>query len=125
MSILKPEASIGVGLAVAGVVWSIHSNATPALVDVRASEPNDEDIDKAERLATWTSVGVVSGISLIAKDPTIFVIGGAMTVAVAWWYRHANRVHPMTGLASILSDGDMRTIGGLSDMDEDAVAQVA
>lgn len=98
---LKPEASLGVGLATAGLVLAIHSQATPSMADIRVGEPNDDHIDRSERAASWLSVGIVSAISLVAKDPTIFIIGGATVVAVAWWTRHGNAVNPLTNLASM------------------------
>jgi hypothetical protein len=47
------------------------------------------DVDAAERKATWLSAGVVAAISLLARDPTIFVIGSAAAVAMAWMTRHS------------------------------------
>lgn len=86
---LKPEASIGTGLAVAGVVYAIHSNFTPTQADIQGLPAGNKDLDDAERKATWLSIGVVSGVSLLAKDPTIFVIGSAMTIAMALFTRQA------------------------------------
>lgn len=98
---LQPSASVGIGLATAGLVLAIHSQATPSMADIRVGNPNDDHIDRSERAATWASVGVVSAISLLTKDPTIFIIGGATAVAMAWWTRHGNMVNPMTGTASM------------------------
>ena len=95
---LKPEGSLAVGLAVAGVVYAIHAQATPSLADTQALPAGNADIDKAERRATWMSIGVVSGISLLAKDATVLVIGAAATVGMAFLYRHANWTESMTGL---------------------------
>lgn len=86
---LKPEFSVMGGLAVAGVVYSIHSNFTPTIADMKGLPAGNKDIDGSERAATWLSIGVVSAISLLAKDPTIFVIGSAATVAMAFSTRHA------------------------------------
>ena len=86
---LTPEASVMSGLAVAGVVYAIHSNFTPTHADIQGLPTGNKDIDNAERSATWLSIGVVSGISLLAKDPTIFIIGSAATVAMALFTRHA------------------------------------
>jgi len=94
---LKPEGSILAGLAVASVVYAIHANATPTQADIRALPAGTADVDKAERAATWVSVGVVGGISLLAKDPTIFIIGSAAAVAMAWWTRHSNHVESIGG----------------------------
>lgn len=96
---LKPDASLMAGLAVAGVVYGVYSNALPSVADVRAAQPNNADISAAERSATWISLAVVSGVSLIAKDPTIFILGGSMVVALAWWHRHADMVIPELGMA--------------------------
>lgn len=86
---LKPEASIATSLAVCGVVYAIHSNLTPPVADMQALPVGNADVDDAERKATWLSAGVVCGISLIAKDPAIFIIGATATVALAFFSRHA------------------------------------
>jgi hypothetical protein len=86
---LKPEFSVMGGLAVAGVVYSIHSNFTPTMADMQGLPTGNADVDGAERKATWLSIGVVSSISLLAKDPTIFVIGSIATVAMAFFTRNA------------------------------------
>ena len=94
---LKPEASLMGGLAVATVVYAIHSNATPSMADMQGLPVGTKDVDASERRATWTAAGVVAGISLLARDPGIFVIGAAMTVAMAWTSRHALWTDSKTG----------------------------
>lgn len=94
---LKPEASLMGGLAVATVVYAIHSNATPTQADMQGLPVGTKDVDQSERRATWMSAGVVAGISLLAKDPTIFVIGAAATIALAWTSRHALWTDSKTG----------------------------
>jgi hypothetical protein len=94
---LKPEASLMGGLAVATVVYAIHSNATPTQADMQGLPTGTKDVDMSERRATWLSAGVVAGISLLAKDPTIFVIGSVATVALAWTSRHALWTDSKTG----------------------------
>lgn len=94
---LAPEFSVMGGLAVGAIVFAIHSNATPPQADIQALPAGTPDIDRAERNATWMSAGIVSGISLIAKDPTIFVIGSVMTVGMAWWTRHSNFTESIGG----------------------------
>jgi hypothetical protein len=97
---LPKEFSIGIGLATATVVYGLYQNALPTMADVRSLDANNTDISAAERTASWTAAGVVAGVSLIAKDPTIFIIGGSMVVAMAWWHRHANMVVPNVGKAT-------------------------
>lgn len=97
MSILKPEGSIMAGLAVGAVVFSVYSNATPPIADIRASQPNDTHIASSRKQAAIMSAGLVGAIALIAKDPTIFILGGAVIVGMDWWTRHANATSPKTG----------------------------
>jgi hypothetical protein len=108
---MKAEASIGMGLAVGVVVWSIYSHAMPSLVDHRVGDVNDVNAQKAERTATWTAAGVVAGISLLAKDPTVFVLGGSMVVVLSFWHRHANMVNPLTARATAPMPVDTGALG--------------
>jgi hypothetical protein len=97
---MKPEVSIGTGLATAVIVWAVHQQATPTAAEMRLSDSHDADLDSARRQASWIAAGIVAGISLIAKDATVFIIGGSMVVILDWWTRHANEVDPTTGRAT-------------------------
>lgn len=97
---LKPEVSLTVALATGTLVYSIYQGATPTIADIRTVDPNNSDVQSAERQATWTAAAAVAGISLIAKDPNPFIFGGAMVIVMAWGRRHADMVNPLTGLAS-------------------------
>lgn len=97
---LKPEASIVVALATATLVYAIYQNATPTLADIRTVEPNNGDIQASERQAAWTAAAVVSGVSLVAKDPNPFILGGGMIIALSWYHRHADAVNPLSGKAT-------------------------
>jgi hypothetical protein len=94
---LTRSASLGTGIATAALVWGIYNSALPTLADARVSPANDKDLSKTERMATAASIAVVSGISLLAKDGTVFVIGGSMVVILAWWHRHANAANSLGG----------------------------
>lgn len=94
---LPRQASLGVGLATAALVWGVFNVALPTAADVRVGDPGDKDVAGAERTATWASAAAVSGISLISKDPTVFILGGSMVVVLAWWYRHSNHYNPASG----------------------------
>lgn len=94
---LKPEAGVLAGLAVMTVVYGVHAQATPSQADIQALPSGTPDIDKAERKATVMCATIVAGISLLAKDPTIFVMGSAATVGMAFWTRHSNYVESIGG----------------------------
>ncbi len=97
---LKPESSIIGGLALASVVYGVYSQATPTIADIRTAPPNDPDIASARKLAAFSTAAVVGGVSLIAQDKTMFIMGAAMIVMLDWWHRHANLVDPATARAT-------------------------
>lgn len=98
---LKPEVSLPVAMALGTMVYAIHNNATPPLIDVRASEPNNDHVDSSRKTATWSSAAIVSFVSLVTKDANIFIIGGAVVVLMDFWTRHANAVRPDTGKVTV------------------------
>lgn len=100
MALRTPEVSLGMGLATATVVYGIYQGALPNVADVRSLDAHNKDVESAERLAAWTAAGVVAGISLLAKDATVFILGGSMVVAMSWWHRHADAVVPAAGKAT-------------------------
>jgi len=98
---MKPEVSVPAALATAALVGGIYANATPPLVDIRSAPPGDPNIQSSRKQAAWLAAAAVAGISLLAKDKTIFVMGGAMVIAFDWYHRHADAVNPATGKASV------------------------
>lgn len=102
---LAKEQSIVAGLSVATVVYATYSRATPSVADMRVGKSGDDDIESARKQAAWVSAAVVAGVSLIAKDTNIFVMGGAMIIALDWMTRHANQVNPISGRASSIIRG--------------------
>lgn len=103
---LRPEISLAGSLAVGGLVLAIYSRELPPAADLRVVEEGDDDAESARKQALWTSVGVVSIISLLTKDPTIAVTGYGLTLALDWTTRHAIWVNPLTGSAMGPSRGD-------------------
>lgn len=96
---MKPEVSIGIGLATGALVAMIFDHAMPSLIDHRAAPEEDALAAGSNRTATITSAAVVTAVALISRDPTVFVIGGSVVVGMSLWHRHANMVNPMTGVA--------------------------
>lgn len=109
MPLGSAEASVGTGLAAGGVAFTVFNMSLPPLTDVRAAEPENGDVFRSERTATWVAAAIVVGVALITSDATVFVIGGSTVVALAWLYRHANQVSPTSGTAT----GDLEAGGGL------------
>jgi hypothetical protein len=100
MPLDSANASVGTGLAVGGIAYTIYGMSLPPLTDVRAAEPENGDVFRAERTATWVAAAFVTGIALVTSDATVFIIGGSTVVMLAWLYRHANEVSPVSGTAT-------------------------
>jgi hypothetical protein len=97
---LKPSEEVQVGALTAAVVYGIFQLDAPNLSDVRASQPgtaNAGHVHGSVKTAAWTAATVTAGLAILAKSPTIFIIGGVMTVIESWKFYHANAISPATG----------------------------
>lgn len=92
---LKPEIGLAVGVSTAALVWAIFASHVPNTADIRGSKMNTS-VESARKAATVEAIVVVSGVSLLAKDPNIFIIGGAFTAIESWMKMHASHVDPAT-----------------------------
>ena len=94
---LKPEVSLTVALATGTLVYSLYNRGLPSTADVRVGKQGDPDIDAIRKQNAWMAAAVVSGISLMARDATVFIVGGAMVVGLDWLTRYANWTNPLSG----------------------------
>ncbi len=90
------EGKLGLALATGALVYGVYQIQMPRTIDLRTMEPGNEDAQGTEKAATWTAAAAVAGISLVSKSPEVFVVGGLMTIVLAWTYRHADAVNPYT-----------------------------
>lgn len=97
MSILKPEGSLTLGIATAAMVYGSYTFALPSGAMMHATPPQDINIEASRKKAAWTSVVLVAAVSLLAKDKTIFVLGGLAVIALDAHARVANASSPDTG----------------------------
>lgn len=97
MSILKPENSLVAGMAVVGLVianYNLHNGNSSML---QASDAMDSRLVSTNKKAGYTSLAIVAGISLVAKDANIFILGCAAIIAMHSSAIHSIAVHPATG----------------------------
>lgn len=102
---LKPELSLGASLAVMALDFGIYQLHMPASADIRSSRPHNQAIDSSRKAATWTAVGAAAALSLLAREPNIFIFGAGFAVVLDFYYRHANAVSPQSGKVTIPSAG--------------------
>jgi hypothetical protein len=110
---LKPEMSLGASLAVMALDFGIFQLHMPATADIRASQPHNQAIDSSRKGAIWTAVGASAALSLLSREPNIFIFGAGFAVVLDWYYRHANSVSPYTGQVTFPPPGGTAA-GGVS-----------
>src|SRR4051812_33390243 len=125
MSLLEPSESVAVGMATVTLVYGVYQIALPTLVDERVADSDNPDLQSSERLAAWASAVVVSGISLLTKDATVFCLGGTAIVALSWMHRHADQVSPLSGRATGAISGAFTQEEGLPVDNGDALGLFA
>ena len=95
--LLKPEGSLTAGVATMAIVYAVYSHSLPTQAEMHATSPNDDNIEAGRKKAVITSAAMVAAISLIAKDPVIFILGSFTAVGLDFMARHANASSPVTG----------------------------
>jgi hypothetical protein len=97
MAGLKPSEELQVSAITTALVVGIWQLDAPNLSSVKAAMPNNSTVHSSVKTAAWTSAVITAGIALLAKSPTVFIVGGVVTVLESWKYYHANATHPQTG----------------------------
>jgi hypothetical protein len=93
-SVLKPENSMIAGLAVVGLVianYNLHNGSASA---VALSPAMDSSLVTTNAKSGWTSIVMVAGISLLAKDANVFILGMAAVIAMHSSYIHSIATSP-------------------------------
>jgi len=98
---LSGENSIIASLATVGLVVGTYQATVGPVSDVHATEPNEINLSASVRKAGWMSLVFVSGLTLLAKDPNIMILGGATIILQELAYRHALMTHPGTGQIAV------------------------
>ena len=94
---LKPEASVLGGLAAWWIPKTRPATASPSQADMKGLPQGSPDIDKANRSATWLSIVAVCGISLLARDTGILLIGSGAVVGMKVWSDHSTWTESIVG----------------------------
>lgn len=90
---LKPNESVIVAALTAIGVLLIFSHTTPNTADVKASAPGGQasvNTHGSIKTAAIEATALVVGVAVLARDPTVYVVGGAVTAFEAWKGFQAN-----------------------------------
>jgi hypothetical protein len=96
-SYLKPENSIIAGMATVGLVLANYNLHNGSAAQASNTAPMNPDLLSSTKKAGYTSLLLVAGISLIAHDPNVFILGCAAIIAMHSTYIHAIATQPNTG----------------------------
>lgn len=99
---LKPDAEVSIALATSVMAYGAFQMALPNAADVRSLEPQNADIQGAEKTAAWVAAGMVSFVALITKSPNVFILGGATVIAASWTMKYADQISPISKAAGHL-----------------------
>jgi hypothetical protein len=100
---LKPNEEIQVAALSAAVVYGVFQLNAPNLSDVKAAPTGNKNVHGSVKTAAWTATAVTAALALLAKSPTIFIVGSVMTIVESWKYYHANVQDPATGKVNATS----------------------
>ena len=87
---LKASDELIVAATAITLVLAIFGNGIPPLADIRADQPGSVNTHKSTKMAAITATAVVGSLSLVAKSPTVFLIGGGVILLETWKYHFAN-----------------------------------
>jgi hypothetical protein len=92
MSVLKPENSMIAGLAVVGLVianYNLHNGPVSSVALSPSEAGGSGSLTTTNRKAGWTSLIMVAGIALLAKDGNVCILGTAAIIAMHSSYLHS------------------------------------
>ena len=96
-SVLKPEGSLLLGMTTAGIVYAIYQLDLGPVSSATATDANHPVLESSRKKAGYTSLIMVGGLALLARDPNMVILGGAAIIAMEAHYRHAIMASPETG----------------------------
>jgi hypothetical protein len=108
------KAAVEIGVIGAVGEFLIFSHFMPPVIDVRANQPNNTEMEKSER--TGLIVGTVFLALLVGFSPgrlETFALAGGALVALDFAYKHANAVQP--GQGSMPNTGDEQALYPMPD----------
>ena len=97
-SILRsPSEGVMVGLATSLAVYLIYNSQLPSGADIRAGNPNNDDIESSRKSAAYKSAGLIGLVFLVTRDLNAFIISGASLTGIDYVTKHHNAINPGSG----------------------------
>lgn len=96
-SVLKPEGSLILGAGVGGMVYGLYQLNLGNVATCHATDANHPVLETSRKKAGYTSLVMVGGLAILARDPNLIILGGAMIIAMEVHYRTAIMTDPVSG----------------------------
>jgi len=101
---LKPNEELMVSTVAVGAVIGVYSGFLPSVADVAAGstpgQSSAKQVHGSVRQAVIASETLIAGMAVLAKSPTLYVVGTTANIVLAWHYHTANAKSPATGQVS-------------------------
>lgn len=101
MSALKPSEELMTSSLAVGAVVGIYDTFLPPVAQVAAGtvpgQASHAQAHRGVRQAAVAAETVIAGLAVLAKSPTIYVVGTIANVLLAWHFHVANAQNPVTG----------------------------
>jgi len=98
---LKPNEELIASSLAVGAVVGIYNGFLPSVADVAAAstpgQKSAKQVHNSVRQAAIAAETVVAGLAVLAKSPSIYVVGTVANVLMAWHYHFANAKNPTNG----------------------------
>jgi hypothetical protein len=91
------KAAVKVGVIGAVGEFLIFNHFMPPVIDVRATQPINSEMEKSERCALVVGSAFLILLASFTQKVETFAIVGSSLVAIDFVYKHANAIHPTTG----------------------------
>jgi hypothetical protein len=94
---LKPDQGMIVAVLTALAVVEIFKHTTPPTADISMSAAGgaaSQNTFNSVKTATYESAALVVGVAVLARDPTVYVVGALAIVFEAWKQHAANVTSP-------------------------------
>jgi hypothetical protein len=111
------KTAVEIGVVGAVGEFLIFNHFMPPVIDVRANQPFDSEIEKSERTGLIVGavfLAIITGFSP-GKLETFAIVGGSL-LAIDYAYKHANAVHPASG--TMQSGAPEQTLYAMPDYEE-------
>ena len=95
-SFLKPDAATIAGLATIGAVFATYQLNVGTVSQAAVTEPNNPALASSRKKAGYTSLVLVSALTLITHEANVAILGGGAIIALELSYRHGIMAHPQS-----------------------------